>query len=157
MRVTVGITAATLMLVLTTAVAQTIKPKALSPAAEAKWVSTIKHHKTRDGATVDQVLAYAAKMRPAKFKVSEIGVGYNGATGEPDTVYIGYWIGAKRLPDDAYADLGYAMTRDGQVKSVPSAEVMTTALEGGRDTFLQAVDNAYTMDCHPDPDEEPSC
>lgn len=157
MRATSGLIAATLMLALSTAFAQGAKPKALSPAVEAKWISTVKHHKTHDGATVAEVLAYAAKLRPGKFKVGEIGVGYNGATGEPDTVYIGYWIGAKRLPDDAFADLGYAMTRDGQVKPVPSEKAMTTALEGGRDSFLQAVDDAYTADCRPDPDDQPSC
>lgn len=46
-------------------------------------------------------------------KAEEIGVGYNGAMGEPDSVFIGYWIGEKRLPDDSFMDVGYGMTPDG--------------------------------------------
>lgn len=133
------------------------KLKVLPKAIEAQWIDTVKHHRTQDGATVAEVLAYVQKMRPSEFKTGSFDVGYNGADGEASGVYIGYWLGAKRLPGDSYVDLGYDMTPDGQVKPVSSDEVMTTALEGGRDRFLQAVDEAYTLDCHPDPDEKPDC
>lgn len=133
------------------------KLKLLSKTAEAQWIAKVKHHKTHDGATVAEVLAYAEKMRPKQFKTGEIGVGYGGATGEPSGVYIGYWLGAKRLDGDSYVDLGYEMTPDGQIKPVSNDEVMTTALEGGRTAFLHAVDDAYTLNCHPDPDEQPDC
>ncbi|TCW84118.1 hypothetical protein C5O80_13665 [Burkholderia sp. SRS-46] len=133
------------------------KPKILSPSVEAKWIANVKHHRTKDGRTVEDILAYAEKMRPRKFKAGKFDVAYNGATGAADTVAIGYWIGLKRSPDDAFVDLGYPMSPTGQVMAVPPEEVLTTALENGRDTFLRAVDDAYRMDCLSDPDGSPTC
>lgn len=133
------------------------KPKILRPAIEAKWIANVKHHRTKDGRTVEEVLAYAAKMRPRKFKVGKFDVAYNGATGTANTVAIGYWIGLKRSPDDAFVDLGYHMSSSGQVMAVPPEEVFTTALENGRDTFLRAVDDAYRMECMSDPDGSQTC
>lgn len=34
---------------------------------------------------------------------------------------------------------------------------MTTALEDGRETFLQAVDEAYRAECHPDARDPADC
>ncbi|KVC70841.1 hypothetical protein WI75_26245 [Burkholderia ubonensis] len=133
------------------------KAKILSPSVEAKWIANVKHHRTKDGRTVEDVLAYAEKMRPRKFKAGKFDVAYNGATGTADTVAIAYWIGLKRSPDDAFVDLGYHMSSSGQVMAVPPEEVFTTALENGRDTFLRAVDDAYRMDCMSDPDGSPTC
>jgi hypothetical protein len=133
------------------------KPKLLPNATETRWINAVKRNKTKDGATVAEVLTYAEKMRPKQFKVGEIGVGYNGATGEPDGVYIGYWLGAKRLETDSYVDLGYEMTPEGQVKPVRKDDAMTSALEQGRTQFLHMVDEAYKLNCHPGPDEKPDC
>jgi len=83
--------------------------------------------------------------------------GSDGGTGAADTVAIGYWIGVKRLSDDAFVDLGYHMSPDGEVMAVPSEEVTSTALEGGRDTFLRAVDQTYRITCRPDPDDSAFC
>jgi len=40
---------------------------------------------------------------------------------------------------------------------VPPEEVFTTALEKGRDAFLQAVDETYQMTCVPDLHGSPGC
>lgn len=133
------------------------KLKVLPAAVEAKWIQAVKQHRTKDGATVSDVLAYAEKMRPHKFKAGRFDVGYNGATGAPVSVGIGYWIGAKRLPDDAFVDLGYPMSADGRVMTPPSEEATSAALEGGRETFLRAVDETYRETCRPDPNDAPSC
>jgi hypothetical protein len=84
--------------------------KALPAAVEARWIQTVKQHRTKDGAAVSEVLAYAEKMRPREFKGAGFDAGYNGVTGSAETVTIGYWIGAKRSPDDAFVDLGYHMS-----------------------------------------------
>lgn len=133
------------------------KPKVLPAAVEAKWIQAVKQHRTKDGATVSEVLAYAEKMRPRAFKAGRFDVGYNGATGVADTVAIAYWIGAKRSPDDAFVDLGYPMSPDGKVLAPLSAEETSAALEAGRDAFLRAVDETYRATCRPDPDDAPSC
>jgi hypothetical protein len=132
------------------------KLKVLPSAMEAKWIQSVKHHRTKDGSTVSEVLAYAERMRPRKFKAGRFEVGYNGATGSAETVGIGYWIGAKRSPDDAFVDLGYHMSSAGQVMPVPNDEAFASALEGGRDTFLRAVDETYRETCAPDPNA-PTC
>lgn len=128
------------------------KPKVLSSVVEAKWIQAVKNHRTRDGATVSEVLAYAQKMRPRQFRAGSFDVGYNGATGQAETVAIAYWIGAKRAPEDAYVDLCYPMSSNGQLLPVPADEALATALEGGRDAFLRAIDEAYRNDCISDPD-----
>ncbi|PCE29899.1 hypothetical protein BZL54_24120 [Burkholderia ubonensis subsp. mesacidophila] len=133
------------------------KPKALPAPVESKWIQAVKQHRTKDGATVSDVLAYAEKMRPEKFKVGRFDIGYNGATGAAQSVTITYWIGTLRSSDDAFVDLGYAMSPDGRVMPVPSAEHLAVALEGGRKAFLRAVDKTYLEVCQADPDHEPSC
>jgi hypothetical protein len=133
------------------------KLKLLPKAIENQWINAVKHHKTNDGATVAEVLVYAEKMRAKEFKVGDIGVSYGGATGEPSGVYIGYWLGNKRLQGDSYVDLGYEMTLDGRIKPVEQDDVMTSALERGRIPFLKAIDDAYTLNCRPDPAEKPDC
>jgi hypothetical protein len=133
------------------------KPKVLPPATEAAWINAVKRHKTRDGATVAEVLAYAEKMRPERFKAGAIEIGYSGANGIASAVTIGYWIGAKRLPDDSFVDLGYDMNPDGTFKLVTPDETTLVALDGGRDSFLKAMDEAYQDICQPDADEPPTC
>lgn len=131
------------------------KPKLLPAREEKLWVGAVMSHKTFDGATVLQVLQYTEKLRPEKFKFVVSGVGYNGATGEPDYVVINYWLGAKRLPDDEYVDLGYEVKRVGPnlIVSMPgnpdAPEVETTgkALEAGRDSFLLYIDKSYEESC----------
>jgi hypothetical protein len=129
------------------------KPKLLPPREEERWVDAVKNHVTTDGATVLQVLQYTEKMRPDKFKFAFSGVGYNGATGEPDGVPISYWIGAKRLKDDYYVDLGYDIERDGQnikvivPKNPYDTETTVHALEGGRNSFLLYIDKTYDDIC----------
>jgi hypothetical protein len=81
-------------------------PKVLPSREERHWIDAVKNHRTMDGATVLQVLQYAEQLRPSEFKFEFNGVGYNGATGAPDGVSISYWIGAKRLKDDYFVDLG---------------------------------------------------
>lgn len=117
----------------------------------------VRHHKTRDGATVAEVLAYVQMMRPRRFRTGSIEIGYNGATGAAAVVAIGYWIGAKRLPGDSFVDLGYDMNADGSIKPVAPDQLMLVALEDGRDLFLQAVDEVYESECRPDADKPPSC
>lgn len=131
--------------------------RALSKADDARWISTVRTHRTQDGSTVAEVLAYVERMRPRRFKAGSFEVAYNGATGMADTVAIGYWLGARRAPGDSYVDLGYDLTPAGAIRSVAADEVMTTALEAGRQAFLRAVDEAYRRDCHPDPRDLPDC
>ncbi|AOI84389.1 hypothetical protein WI67_17705 [Burkholderia cepacia] len=103
------------------------------------------------------MLSYAEKMRPRIFKAGRFEVGYNGATGVASSVSIGYWIGTKRAPDDAFVDLGYSMSPDGRVMPVPPDAHTATALENGRKAFLRAVDDAYRDACLSDPDHPPAC
>lgn len=133
------------------------KLKILPAATEAGWIQSVKRHRTKDGATVAEVLAYAEKMRPRVFKVERIEVGYNGVTGIADAVTIGYWIGSKRAPDDVFVDLGYSMSPDGHVMPVSPDEHTATALESGRNAFLRAVDDTYRDTCRSDPDHPPAC
>ncbi|WP_431824101.1 hypothetical protein [Burkholderia sp. F1] len=133
------------------------KPKVLPASVEAKWIQTVKQHRTKDGATVSEVLAYAEKMRPDKFKADRFDIGYNGASGAADAVTIRYWVGNQRSTDDAFVDLGYPMSADGHVMPVPSEKHLAVALEGGRKAFLRAVDSTYLEVCRADPDHEPSC
>ncbi len=72
------------------------KAHELPPAEEKRWIETVKTHKTTDGATVMEVLKHAEQMRPKRFKLAAIEVGYNGASGEPDSVEISFFIGMKR-------------------------------------------------------------
>jgi len=155
-RLLAGSIALTLLTGSFTAAATYANPRILPNAVEAKWIQTVKNHRTKDGSTVSDVLAYAQLMRPRKFKAGRFDVGYNGATGRPETVAIAYWIGAKRSPDDAFVDLGYRMSPAGQVLSVPTDEAFTRALESGRDAFLRAVDDAYRETCASGPDR-PVC
>jgi len=85
----------------------------------------------------------AQKMRPREFKAGRFEIAYNGATGAAESVAIAYWIGSKRLPDDAFADLGYRMSPDGKVLATPSEQATSAALESGRATFLRAIDETY--------------
>ncbi|RQT87243.1 hypothetical protein DF041_29220 [Burkholderia cepacia] len=103
------------------------------------------------------MLSYAEKMRPRIFKAGRFEVGYNGATGVAGSVSIGYWIGTKRAPDDAFVDLGYSMSPDGRVMPVSPNAHTATALENGRKAFLRAVDDAYRDTCLSDPDHPPAC
>jgi hypothetical protein len=124
------------------------KPKTLPAAEEQRWVETVKSHKTDDGATVLEVLQFVAQMRPREFKFGEIEVGYNGATGEPDAVVIGYWIGLKRLPDDQIVNLGYDVHRRASGFDIkPIGWPISIALEHGRDAFLDAVGEEYEFLC----------
>lgn len=91
---------------------------ALSKADDARWIAVVRDHRTRDGSTVAEVLAYAERMRPKHFKAGSFEAGYNGATGRPEAVAIGYWLGTQRTPGDSYVDLGYEMTPDGTVRPV---------------------------------------
>jgi hypothetical protein len=92
-------------------------------------------------------------MRSRKFKAGSIDVGYNGASGEPEAVGIGYWIGEKRLDGDSYVDLGHGIEGDGAtLKVVPeknenTSETIVNALDGGRDTFLIYIDKMYEETC----------
>jgi hypothetical protein len=127
------------------------KAHELSPAEEKRWIDAVKNHKTSDGATVMEVLKYAEKMRPKRFKLAEIQIGYN-YSGEPDEVMISYFIGMKRLDGDDYT-IGYEIKRNGKEieLSVPKNSVTDdtpiNALEGGRDSFLLKIDQLYKDDC----------
>lgn len=139
------------------------KPQTLSDAEEKKWIDAVKLHKTSDGASVIQVLQSAEKMRPKKFKVGSIDVGYDGGDGKPDGVGIGYWIGAKRLPDDQFIDLWYEIERDGsRVTAVPrknkyTSDTIVNAVEGGRDSLLAYIDKMYQDTCVDPNTKEKSC
>ena len=90
---------------------ETFKPHVLPLTEERAWTNAVKSHKTKDGATVEQVLRFAEKMRPKEFKAGAVEVGYNGATGEPDAVMIEYRIGARRLSGDLFVNLSYVVER----------------------------------------------
>jgi hypothetical protein len=129
------------------------KAHELSPAEEKRWIDAVKNHKTSDGATVMEVLKYAEQMRPRRFKLGTIDVGYGGATGEPDGVGIGYFIGMKRLDGDSYTDLWYDIKLNGKEISVivpknpVTDDTPINSLEGGRDSFLLKIDQLYKDDC----------
>ena len=128
------------------------KPKVLAPNVAAAWAQSVNSHKTADGSMVSQVLAYVQAKRPAKFKYRALAgdddIGYDGATGEPSAVGITYWIGAKRGEGENYVDIGYDMTAQGQVIApTQKATPATLALEGGKQSFLKWLDQAYEEDC----------
>lgn len=133
------------------------KAHELPPADEKRWIETVKTHKTIDGATVMEVLKHAEQMRPKRFKLAAIEVGYNGASGEPDVVMICYFIGMKRLDGDSYCDLMYQIKLNGKEiqlaapKNPVTNDTMINALEGGRDSFLLKIDSSYKDTCI-DPD-----
>ncbi|WP_143066198.1 hypothetical protein [Burkholderia cepacia] len=128
------------------------KAKELTPDIAAAWAHNVNSHKTADGSTVMQVLAYVQAKRPAKFKYRALvggdDIGYDGVTGEPRAVSITYWIGSRRGEDENYVDIGYDMTPQGQLIS-PSEKgtPATLALEGGKQSFLKWLDQAYEEDC----------
>jgi hypothetical protein len=129
------------------------KPKALSAREEGEWVNAVKSHKTDDdGATVLEVLQFVQRLRPKEFKIGAIEVGYNGATGLPDVVGVDYWIGLKRLQDDAYVNLGFDVKKSKAGFDIkPFTWPLSLALQKGRDAFLAAVDEEYQGECI-DPD-----
>ena len=148
-RIVAAIGAATLFCSLS-ALAQNapVKPHLLSQAEERAWIRAVRSHKTGDGATVEQVLRIAEKMRPREFKAGALEIGYNGATGDPEAVGIDYWIGAKRLKGDALINLGYSVRKaGGGLEPRPFSWPISQALERGRDAFLLAVDEAYSIEC----------
>ncbi|MGH6838101.1 MAG: hypothetical protein ACREDT_04740 [Methylocella sp.] len=132
------------------------KAHELPPAEEKRWIETVETHKTTDGATVMEVLKHAEQMRPKRFKLAAIQVGYNGASGEPDAVVISYFVGMKRLDGDSYS-IGYDIKLNGKeiqlsVPRIPATDdTPINALEGGRDSFLLKVDEFYKDTCI-DPD-----
>lgn len=132
------------------------KAHELPPAEEKRWIETVETHKTTDGATVMEVLKHAEQMRPKRFKLAAIEIGYNGASGEPDAVMISYFIGMKRLDGDSFS-IGYDIKRNGKEieLSVPknpyTDDMPINALEGGRDSFLLKIDEFYKDTCI-DPD-----
>jgi len=129
------------------------KAKELSQVDEKKWIEAVKQRKAADGATVWQVLQYAEKMRPKKFKVGAIEVGYNGRSGDADGVGVGYWIGMKRLEGDSFTDLWYDIEiKESKARAIPrennyTSETITNAIEFGRDKFLIYIDDMYAQTC----------
>src|ERR1700730_7551173 len=61
--------------------------------------------------TVMEVLKHGEQMRPKRFKLAAIEVGYDGASAEPEAVVIIFFIGMKRL--DGYS-IGYDIKRNGK-------------------------------------------
>ncbi len=95
-------------------------------------------------------------MRPKRFKLATIEIGYNGASGEPDAVMISYFIGMKRLDGDTYS-IGYDIKPNGKeiqlsiAKNPYTNDTPINALEGGRNSFLLKIDELYKDTCI-DPD-----
>ncbi len=124
------------------------KPHYMSASDEKKWTEAVQNHRTEDGATVYQVLQFVAKLRPREFKFGNIGVGYNGATGAADSVGIDYWLGTKRLPNDALINLAYNVRETESGFAVtPFGWPFSQAMEKGSDAFLAAVDDEYEGQC----------
>ena len=141
-----------------------VKQHILTTQEEKRWLQATRNRKTADGATVQQVLEYAEKMRPREFKVEMIEVGYACDTGIPNYVGIGFWIGLKRLPDDVFLGLGYDVSTsdDGIKLSVPknpilSVQSITEALDRGRDAFLSYIDDDYDSTCVDEKTKRKSC
>jgi len=128
------------------------KAHELSPVEEERWIDAVKTHKTIDGATVMEVLKYAEQMRPKRFKLAALEIGYDGDSGEPDCVLIHYFIGMKRLEGDSY-NIGYCIKLNGKeirvsVRNNPvTDDTPDNALEGGRDSFLLNIDKLYNEIC----------
>ena len=98
-----------------------------------------------------QALRYAEKLRPSKFKLGKFEAAYNGATGEPETVAIDFWIGAKQEPDDSFSIL-FDVKDDGGKIAVPrpKSRYGGTAAEAaisGRDGLLGFIDEQYRENC----------
>ncbi|CAB3709037.1 hypothetical protein R8871_04026 [Paraburkholderia graminis C4D1M] len=71
-----------------------------------------------------------------------------GPTGQPEVVGITYWIGSKHGEGENYVDIGYDMTPQGQVIAPTAKDTPATlALEGGKQSFLKWLDQAYEEDC----------
>src|SRR5262249_6213933 len=114
------------------------------------WIEAVKNHRTTDGATVIEVLQYAEVLRPEQFKIGEFDIIYDQA-GEPVGVDIGYFIGLKRGKDDEFIDLAYNIAKYGGtielvIRDHP-ASAPTTAIEGGRRSFITYVDQVYKDTC----------
>jgi hypothetical protein len=63
-------------------------------------------------------------------------------------VGITYWIGSKHGEGENYVDIGYDMTPQGQVIAPTAKDTPATlALEGGKQSFLKWLDQAYEEDC----------
>ena len=141
-----------LAVVVPAAAANGLAPVKVLPAAvEFAWVAAVQGVKTDDGTTVLQVLRYAEKLRSGKFKMGDFGVAYNGATGEPQTVAIGFWIGTKREPGDAFSILFDVNNENGKIVVLrPKTQYGGTAAEAvisGRDGLLRFIDEQYEENC----------
>lgn len=127
------------------------------PKAQQRLIQTIQQRPTEDGATVAEVLAYAERERPDRFKVSQLQVQYDAAGREPEAITIAYWIGQNRKMNDSYVDLSYTLNAKGQVQPVPRSALTLRALESGKASFVQQVDAIYAMACKPFPESKARC
>lgn len=128
--------------------------QALSPAEEERVLTMAKNQIMNDGATALQVLEHAAKLRKDKFKLAGFEMFYT-SDGVPDQVGVCYWIGAKRLDEDKFCDIGYQLSQDrntlspavGTATEPERRELTVMKLQGGRDSFLENVDETYNREC----------
>ncbi|MBY6242804.1 hypothetical protein [Methylosinus sp. Sm6] len=128
------------------------KAHELAPAEAERWVEAVKNRKTMDGSSVIEALHFAERMRPNEFKIGHFEVGYNGASGEPDGIIIGYYIGLKRSDVDEWTAF-FGVKRKASVfyVSVPSNDtgfmLPSEAIIEGRDTLLRFIDEEYKSRC----------
>ena len=119
----------------------------LSNSDAARWIGAFKAWKTADGSTIAEALQFSQRMRKKRFEFGKFDVNYN-ASGEPTSVGVEYWIGARRLAGDAYTDLAFDVRRSGaQLSFIPSKSDLPQALSAGRDSFLRAIDQEYRDEC----------
>ena len=127
------------------------RSQALSPVAEAAWVSAVQNMKTADGFSVLQVLQYAEKMRSAHFKTGGFLSAYNGADGQPEGVSTDYWIGDKRSEDESFSITFEVMVLDGTpvafYAKTPDRDSATEAVMSGREGLIRFVDERYHQNC----------
>lgn len=123
----------------------------VADADEQRVIDQVSGLKTADGATVLEVLQRVEKLRPDEFKFSEFVVAYG--EDQSEAVMACYFIGSKRLEDDAYCDIGFEQSGESFVPSVGTPgtaveqELTTTQLMKGRDAFLKNIDTMYQVTC----------
>jgi hypothetical protein len=143
--------------------APSFKINVVSAAEEQTWIDAVKTRRLSDDSTVWEALQFAEKMRPSEFKVGPFDVGH-GVDGEPGYVGIRYWIGAKRLLEDAFEDLGYVVRQGARPEvsvpvgaAIPEGKLVMRRLQAGRDDFLRYIDEKYKQNCMGGPDKDKIC
>ncbi|MGZ9709249.1 hypothetical protein ACXX82_00210 [Glaciimonas sp. GNP009] len=124
----------------------------MDPTAEKMLIDAAKNLKTKDGATVVQVIQHVEKLRPKEFKSAGFEMLYTN-TGQPKSIGVCYWIGSKRLDDDQFCDISFSINGLSvtpeilNVSPEEQSELTIVQLMKGRDVFLDNIDKMYALTC----------